>query len=114
MQPTVISEEPLSLYDAKKELKAVKKRDEELSFRSQKCEEYINQNAKLSEKAGKEMKQKLIELEIPRLKEDHICKLIDLMPYNADDIKLVLSGYNVTIKNDNIKQILEILDEYRK
>ena len=40
--PEVIQEQPMSLYDAKKELKAIKKRDEELSLRAGRCEEYIN------------------------------------------------------------------------
>jgi len=113
MNPTVVSEEPLTIYEAKKFLSANKKRDEELTIRGAKCEDYVNQFGALTQKAATELKKALIELEVPRLKEEHICKIIDLMPMNTDDIKVILSGYTVTIKNDDLKRIDDLLAQNR-
>ncbi|MFT4312435.1 MAG: hypothetical protein ACMXYF_04360 [Candidatus Woesearchaeota archaeon] len=112
-QPTPITEEPITIYEAKSVLKSIKKRDEELSFRSQKTDEYIKENTPLTEKAAKELKTELLALEIPRFKEDMICKIIDVMPLNVEDIKIVLSGYNLTIKQENLKAIDDVLAKFR-
>jgi DNA-directed RNA polymerase subunit F len=114
MNPTVVSEQPLSMYDVKKLLKDAKKKDEHLSIRSQKCDDYVGQFAKLSDKAAKELKEKLVELAIPRLKDEHICKLLDINPLNVEDIKMILSSYTVTVKNDDLKRIDDVFAEYRK
>jgi DNA-directed RNA polymerase subunit F len=114
MKPKVISEEALSMADARRELRKVKKRDEELSFRANKTEEYLNELTQLSDKAAKELTKKLQELEIPRLKEEHIAKIVDLLPLTKEDLKAILSHYTITIKEDNIKSILAAVDEYRK
>ena len=68
MNPKIQEEMPISVYDLKKELKSIKKRDTELSIRSNKTEEYINQFVVLKDKDADELKQKLNELNIPRLK----------------------------------------------
>jgi DNA-directed RNA polymerase subunit F len=114
MNPTIVSEQPLSIYDVKKLLKETKKRDSELSLRAQKCDDYVGQFAKLPEKSYKELKESLIALEIPRLKEEHICKLIDINPLGVEDVKLILSSYTVTVKNDDVKRIDAVFAEYRK
>ena len=114
MKPEVISEEPLAMAEVKNLLKKVEKRDEELTFRSAKTVEYLKELTLLSETKAKELAKKIMDLGIPRLKEEHVAKIIDLMPYTKDDIKLVLSGYTLTIKDENVKKILDVLTEYRK
>ena len=50
MKTTVISEEPISIYDLKDSLESIKKRDAELGFRSAKTEEYLINFPKLYKK----------------------------------------------------------------
>lgn len=111
--PKIISEQPLSLYDVKKELKVIKKRDENLSVRANRVNDYVELFTPLSEKDAAELKVKLIGLEIPRLKEEYVDKIIDIMPLSQDDVKVVLTGYGVTIKNDHVQKIIDTLAEYR-
>ncbi len=114
MPSNVTNKEPLSLVELKTSLEKVKKRDEELNFRSNKTYEFLKELNLLSKKDYKELYKKIEELEIPRLKDFHIKKIIDLMPVNAEDIKLVLSEYTLTVNNENIKKIDSVLDDYRK
>ena len=111
--PTIISEQPLSLYDVKKELKVIKKRDENLSVRANRVNDYVELFTQLSEKDAAELKEKLTALEIPRMKEEYVDKIIDIMPVSSDDVKVVLTGYGVTIKNDHVQKIIDTLAEYR-
>ncbi|MBI4439401.1 hypothetical protein HY638_00345 [Candidatus Woesearchaeota archaeon] len=105
----VLSETPLSVVEMKEELDRIKKRDKELNFRAQKTEEYLQ--AFVESKKGLELKKKLIALEIPRLREQHICKIIDIMPITPADVKAVLQGYTVTLSTENIKKIVDTLHQ---
>ena len=74
----IISETPINIYHLKKELERMKKRDNELNFRANRTEEYLNQIAVL--KNADELFRKIISLNIPRLKEQHVHKIIDITP----------------------------------
>jgi len=114
MKVTVISEEPISIYDLKKSLDEAKKRDGELGFRAAKTDEYLKNFAKLDEKKVQEIRKKIEELNIPRMKNGHICKLLDVLPGDSEDVRLVLSSYSVTITNENLAKIADVIKEYRK
>jgi DNA-directed RNA polymerase subunit F len=114
MKVTAISEEPISIYDLKKTLADIKQRDGELGFRGTKTEEYLINFAKLDAKKVEDLKKKLEELNIPRLKQEHICKLADVLPGDVEDIKLVLASYSVTITNENLAKIADVIKDHRK
>ena len=109
MRPELIKETPVTISDAKADLDHVKKRDGELTFRASKTEEYVNQFANVDQKQAKDLFKKISALDIPRLKDAHICKLIDVMPATINEIKAVFQGQPVTIKDENFKKILEVL-----
>lgn len=111
MRPEIISEKGITLSEAKADLTRIKARDKELSFRSTKTEEYLNQFAPLEEKKARELSKKIESLNIPRLKDTHICKIIDVMPTTLIELKAVLQGYTITIKDENLKKVIEILQE---
>lgn len=113
MNPVIVSEEPLTVYETKKLLAATKKRDEELTIRGAKCEEYVKLNTPLTQKDADALKKAIIGLEIARLKEDYVCKIIDLLPQNVEDIKVVLSSFTVTVKNDDLKRIDDEIAKFR-
>jgi len=114
MKLQIISEKPMSIYDVQKELEKIKKRDTELGFRAQKTEEYLQKFAKLDEKKATELKKKLEDLNIPRIRDEQINKLVDIMPIDADDIRLVLSAYSTTVTNENIVKIADVIKEFKK
>jgi DNA-directed RNA polymerase subunit F len=63
-------------------------------------------------KDAEEIFEKIQKLNIPRLKDVHIYKLIDLMPQNLVEIKNIVQSYSLTVTNDNLEKLLEILAEY--
>ena len=113
VKPEVIETRPVGVSEVKDILKQIHKRDEELSFRGGKTEEYVNDVAVLSMTKVKELTKKILALEIPRLKNIHIIKIIDTLPESPEHLKVVLSGYNVTITKENLKKIADVVEEYR-
>ena len=113
-KPTLISEHPINMVELKGELEAIKKRDKELGFRSNKTEEYLNQFVTLSLKQAEDMEKKLRDLKISRLKDEFIIKIIDTMPTTVDDLKTLLQGYVVSINQEDMKKVIAVVNEFVK
>lgn len=106
----LISEIPIDIYNLKSELERIKARDKELNFRSNRVEEYLHQVA--VHKNANELFEKLSKLNIPRLKEQHIHKIIDIAPTTVNELKVVLQGYTITVNNDMMKKIVDAINEF--
>ncbi|MCX6707720.1 MAG: hypothetical protein NT001_06300 [Candidatus Woesearchaeota archaeon] len=61
---------------------------------------------------AKELREKIEKLNIPRFKPDHIAKIIDTMPQSAEELKSILSAYPLTITNENLKKIADIVSQH--
>jgi len=111
-EKNTINETPISMYELKKELEKIKKRDKELNFRATKTEEYLQQI--VSFKKPDELCGKLSKLKIPRLKEQHIKKIIEILPTQVSDLNVVLQGYTLTVNNENSKKIVDAVNSFLK
>lgn len=109
-----ISETPITMAELKEELKKLKKRDIELNMRANKTEEYLNKFSALDSKKATELTKKIVSLNIPRLKENHIVKIIDLLPKTVDDLKLILQGYTLTVSKDNLSKVIGAVKDFAK
>jgi DNA-directed RNA polymerase subunit F len=111
MRAKVVTETPMTLAEVKDELTRIHGRDKELGFRSQKTEEYL-QTYPLTLDQAKALSEKLQKLEVPRLREAHIYKLVDVLPTNVRDVKGLLQASNVTVTNENLKKIADAIAEH--
>ena len=112
VKPEIISEKPVTITELKQEIDKIKKRDKELNFRVGKTEEYLSHFMTLSKEKEDELIKKLEKLNIPRLKDIHITKIVDIVPKTVDELKIILQGYTITVNNDNIKKIVDIIKEF--
>jgi DNA-directed RNA polymerase subunit F len=87
--------------------------DRELTYREEKTLEYLKKFVKLSKENFIKAKEELIALEIPRLEEVHINKILDLMPVNGTQIRAIVGSSGTVLVDENISKILSILDKYR-
>ena len=113
-KPEILEKTPTNIVELKSELKRIKKRDEDLTFRGNKTEEYLNEFSNLSNKDMKELVEKLEGLEITRLKPEFLHKIIDTMPTTLEELKVVLQGYTLSINKEDMKRIMKVLKEYNK
>lgn len=107
----IINEKPLSMVEVAEKLKGIEKRDEELTFRANKTKEYLNSFKKITLKKYESLKKGIENLDIPRLKDKHIAKIIDIYPIDLDSLKVVLSNEPITIKEEDMKKIVAVFNE---
>lgn len=107
----IVSERPLSLIDTKEKLNAIKKRDSDLGNKASKSFEYLNAFVHINKKQAEQLAAKIGELNIPRLRDRHIVKIIDMMPQDLDSLKIIFSGDNITIKQEDLNRILDVIKE---
>ncbi len=110
--PEVIEKKPINMAVLKKDLAEIKKRDEELSFRGNRTEEYVNEFVTLKHKDAENLYKKIENLNIPRLKDIHINKIIDLMPGSLDELKVLMQGYSLPVTKNNMQKIVDAVSEF--
>jgi DNA-directed RNA polymerase subunit F len=111
-KPEILSEQPINMVDLKEELKRIRKRDNDLTFRGNRTDEYLNQFVTLKPKEVEEMVEKLQKLNIPRLKDNMIHKIVDILPRTEAELKLILQGYTLTVTGENINKIMKVVTNY--
>ena len=106
----ILGEEQITMVELKAELEKIQKRDEELNFRAQRTQEYLNSVVSLKKKNADDLRKKLNGLKIPRLREEHITKIIDLTPKTLEELKTIMAAYIVTLSADQMKKIVETVN----
>jgi len=112
MNPKIQQEIPINIYDLKKELTKIKKRDKELSLRAAKTDEFINHFVALKLKDAESLEKDLYSLNIPRLKDYHIKKIIEILPASTEELKVLLQGYTLTVSKENMQKIVKEVKKY--
>lgn len=109
---------PIGLQEVSEEIKKIIKRDEEQglekNFRLNKTTEYLKDFLTLTKKQMQDLRKEIEDLQIPRLKEEHIFKIIDTLPQTQEEVSLLFAGQTITISQDNVKKIAEITKKYTK
>lgn len=108
-QPHVLEEETITLSDLKQFLDDIQTRDEELSFRAGKTMDHVNHLTLVDQSRKEELVKQIQELNVPRLKDFHIHKIVDVMPGGLKELNLILSGYTLTVNKEYQQKIIEVL-----
>jgi len=112
MNPKIQEEQPINIYDLKKEISKIKKRSKELGIRTGKTEEYLNQFTEIKLTEAVALEKDINKLNVPRLKDLHIKKIIDTLPSSVEELKLILQGYTLTVNKENIQKIVTTVKKY--
>lgn len=112
--PEFLEEHPLSLVDVKEYIKTIENRDKELNFSSNRVKEYLDSFVTLSPAKKKELYNKLVDLKLTRLKEEHFIKIIDFLPQTINDLKIVLQAYPLSLPKKDQESIVNTVKEFVK
>jgi DNA-directed RNA polymerase subunit F len=110
--PEFIEEKPLALAEVKEVMEKIAKRDEELNYRSNKAKEFLDNFANIDKKTQKEIQKKLMDLKLTRLKEEHIAKIVDFLPKDVEELKIVLQAYPLSMPKKDQDAIVKVTKEY--
>ncbi len=105
MKDSIISEDPVSLPFVREALEKVQKQGE-LNFRAQKTLEHA-ETCLLNVKEAKTLLDSLAKIGIPRWKDVFAHKIVDSCPVTPEQVKTVLSCYNVTFSKEHTQKIAD-------
>lgn len=100
----------VSLAEVKNILKKVERQRKELFYEQRIALEHANRFAKLSIKKTNELIKELLTIE--KLEERHVYKIAEILPTNDEDVKALFAKERVTLDDEDIKKILEIVGKY--
>jgi len=72
---------------------------------------FIKKFSKLNLKEAKELKENLQKMNLIKMDEKHVAKLIDLMPENSEEVNKIFS--DVSLNEDETNKILNTIKEFR-
>ena len=100
----------VSLSEVKNILKNVSKERKELLYEQRIALEHAQKFAKLPVSKTDSLVKELKKLEF--LDEIHAYKLADILPTNEDEIKSIFAKERITLGENDIKKILELVRKY--
>ncbi len=98
----IINKEPLSMAEA---LKYVKKEEAEETD----VIGFIKKFVKMKHAEATKLKERLKGLDMMKVRDEHIVKIIDLMPENAEELNKIFA--DVSLDDDEAQKILNEIKE---
>ena len=99
----------VTLAEAKKILEK-KAKEKELGYEQKNALEHLRKFSKLSEKEANEMIEELQK--IGKLRERHIVAIVNILPMDPDELRLLLSNEVVTLSDEDKKKIISIVKKF--
>jgi DNA-directed RNA polymerase subunit F len=100
------SEKVTNWVEAKKILM---KKEKELGYEQKNALEHLRKFCKISEKKVKKMMEELGKLE--KLRDKHIVNIINFLPENLDELRVLFAHERVVLSDEDKKKILKIVKE---
>jgi len=98
------NKEPISIAKVKEYIKKIENSETDMKG-------FIKKFGKLNPKEATELKEKLKELDLMKIKPEHIVKIIDLIPKNSEELNKIFT--DVSLDEDETKKILEVVKKFR-
>lgn len=95
----IINNEPISIAEASE---YIQEKDKEDKIRG-----FIKKFSKLDGKKAKELRKKLEALNLMKIKQEDIAKIIDVLPEDSEDLNKIFNG--VGLEEDETKKILDAI-----
>ena len=111
--PQFIEEHAIALTDVSDIFNQVEKRDTSLNTRSLKVKEFCETfQSPLGIKKKQELVKKLQDLGLTRIREEHIVKIIDFLPKDSNELKVVLQAYPLSLSKKDQDSIIGVVKDY--
>ena len=66
----------------------------------------------MATKKSEELKKKLEDLDLTRLKHEHMIKIIDFLPRDIEELKTVLQAYPLSLPKKDQEAIIGAVKDY--
>ena len=102
---------PVAMSEAKKIMSSHEK-EKELSYEQKLAMEHLNKFTKLSHENSEKILGELSK--VLRMSQVTMIKIMDIMPQTPDELRMIFAREKFSLKEDEIKKILEIVKKYSK
>ena len=111
----LIESKSVSLVHVKAALGSMQKRDSELGYRAAKVKDFLESFPPvLSTKQRDDLCKKLEHLELTRIKEEQIMKIVDFLPKSVEELRVVLAAYPLSLPKKDQDAIVSVVGEFLK
>lgn len=107
----LLKQDMVSLADVK-EIIEKRKKEGELTYEQDLTLEYCKKFSKLSKKDSAALTEELSKLN--NVGDRYAVVIADILPQNADELRLIFSREHFILSEEEIKNILSIVEKYRK
>lgn len=108
----IINQKPIHSSKVQEEITS-RTQDRDLTYREEKTQEYLKDFNKLSRKEFEEAYNELLSLEIPRVEEFQLIKILEIMPKNGTELRAIISHGGVVVVDETVTQILNVVKKYQ-
>lgn len=106
----IITAKPIQMAAAK-EIMIKKEKQKELTYEQKLAAEHLTKFTKLAEKDAEKLIKELSE--VIKTSDETLVSIVDLLPKDRDELRMIFSRENFSLKDDEINKILEIVKKYR-
>lgn len=107
----IIETNPVSMPEARAIL-AKREKAGEMNYEQKLALEHLNKFTKISEKDAKKIIEEVGV--ILKTSPETMAQIINILPKNPDEIRMIFSREKFSLKEEEIKQILEVVSKYNK
>ena len=107
----ITAEDDVSIVEAKKILDE-RKKERDLVYEQKICHDYLEKLDKLSPAKTEDMVGELGKIAI--LKPRYIALIVSMFPDTEEEVDMLFSKERTNLKKEEVKQIVEIVNKYKK
>ncbi|UCD03426.1 MAG: hypothetical protein JSV63_02235 [Candidatus Aenigmatarchaeota archaeon] len=107
----ILTEKTVTSYDAKKIIKK-REKEGELNYEQKNALDYLSKFKKLPEKNVQELLAGLNKIE--KLKENHVAAIVETMPKDEDDLRILFASERIVLEDNEKQQILSAVKKASK
>jgi DNA-directed RNA polymerase subunit F len=105
----IIETNPTSMAESR-EILSSREKKKELSYEQKLALEHLNKFTKLSPEQAKKLLEELSG--VLRMSQETMVQILNFLPKNADELRMIFSREKFSLKEDEINKILEIVKKY--
>jgi len=107
----VVDTKPVGMPEAKKVMTS-REKDKELTYEQKLALEHLKKFTKLKPTESKKFLEELSE--VLRMSEETKTQILNLLPKTPDELRMIFTRENFSLKDEEIKKILGIIKKYCK
>jgi len=106
----IISSKPIAMPEAK-EIMLKREKQEELNYEQKLALEHLRNFTKVSKKDAEKMMKEISE--IVKMSPETLVQIINILPKNADELRMIFAREKFSLKEDEVQKVLDIVAKFR-